>query len=295
MVKALTVVALIFGLGFLPVGAVSAILPPLAPLADGKTAGCDLIFETAPVGNHSDDLDVHIIALQDRRAVGHYFGAPVWARRFAPFYLTLKNNGHYPIEVSLGSILLLEHGLPDSKAKTPANAKSGEKGAFPSFLPPIPPGQVFERSRHIQYGWRTNLGLIVLTGVSLGFAAPFTVPLLIGGNMHRGGNRRLVARFQNLTLSRITVEPGEKTESWIFYRRVRKQQALCPQKVIFADIYTPKLNERSSFVIDYRPLQENHPGIRRKMDMAEMAELQQYRERHRGARRVRSGEKNARS
>lgn len=262
----------------------------LVPIADGKAQASLLPFETVATGNHSDDLDVQVAMMKDPKAVGKYFDGLLWRKHFVPFYVSIRNKGNYPIEVSMGNVLLLEEKLPDRKvadklaqlsATTPStgtkqSSKKKSKKDLPPFVPPTPPGYVFQKSKHIQYGWKSNLGMLALTGASLGFLAPLTVPSMVVGNMYRGTNKKLVNNFQDLSLGRVTIEPGEVAESWLFYRRDSKRQALLPKKLVFADIYVPKVEELSSFLIDYQPLASKQVGIRRSMDESEVRDLQLF-------------------
>lgn len=257
----------------------------LVPVAEGKTQASLLPFETAAAGNHSDDLDIQITMMKDPKAVRKYFDGLLWRRHFVPFFVSIQNKGNYPIEVSTGNILLLEETLPNRKAsKQLSNAGKGAKHAskkkskkdLPPFVPPTPPGYVFQKSRHIQYGWKSNLSMLALTGASLGFLAPLTVPSLVMGNMYRGANKKLVNHFQDLSLGRVTIEPGETAQSWLFYRRHRKRQILLPKKLVFADIYVPKIGELSSFLIDYQPSGARQVGLRRGMDASEVRDVQLF-------------------
>jgi hypothetical protein len=255
-----------------------------------ESMGTPLTYTSVPTATHADDLKVGISIVKDPGMVGKYFDSKMWRKRFVPFYLSLENTGQYPIEVSTGSILLLEEKTPDPKATTKmaqlsstkptasTASKNSKKKAkdLPPFVVPTPPGMAFNKSKHVQYGWKSNLAMIAATGITLGFAAPVTVPAMVMGNMHRGTNKRLANNLQDQNLARLTIEPGDKVNTWLFYRRDRKRQTLLPRKIVFADIYTPSKEELSSFVIDLQPLNTDQTAVRRKMEESEIKDLQLF-------------------
>lgn len=263
---------------------------PIKTVLKPEELGTPLAYTSVPTATHADDLKVNISIVKDSKVVGRYFDSKMWRKRFVPFYLSLENTGHYPIEVSTGSILLLEEKTPDPKSATKmaqlsstkptasTSSKNSKKKAkaLPPFVAPTPPGMAFNKSKHVQYGWKSNLAMLAATGLSLGFAAPVTVPAMVMGNMHRGTNKRLASNFQDQNLSRLTIEPGDKVSTWLFYRRDRKKQTLLPRKIVFADIYTPSKEELSSFVIDLQPLNTDQTAVRRKMEESEIKDLQLF-------------------
>lgn len=247
-----------------------------------------LPFRDLWLDTQADHLAVEIAYLNSKDTVDEMFNNKMWRKRYVPFYFTFTNSGHYPIEVSTGNILLLDESL-DKKAiksalaefsatktssvKTKKKKRKKKKGNITWFTPPIPPGVVFEKAKHVQYGWKGNLGMVLITGATLGLAAPITLPALVVGNAYRGSNKRMAFNFQDQSLERITIEPGETVETWLFYQRDKLHRSIPPKKIVFADIYTPERKEFSQFVIDYQPLKINDEAIRRELDVVEVAAL----------------------
>lgn len=252
-----------------------------------EALGIPLRYTSVPTETYADALKVELSIVNDPKLVGQYFDSKMWRKRFVPFYLTLENTGQYPLEVSTGNILLLEERNPELKASakmtqlastkpTGKKSKKQKQQELPPFVVPTPPGVTFNKSKHIQYGWKRNLGMLAFTGLTFGFAAPVTVPAMVMGNMHRSTNKRLASNLQDQNLARVTVEPGDRISTWLFYRRDRKKQTLLPKKIVFADIYTPSKEELSSFVIDLQPLATDQTAVRRKLEESEVKDLQLF-------------------
>lgn len=253
-----------------------------------------LPFQRAKSSVSVKSLNVEIGYLSSKDAIDQLFNKKMWHKGYIPFNMAFENTGHYPIEVSTGNILLLDETLDITEVKaalkkltaTPDEAESTEKknkkkktkkrnkkSEITWYTAPVPPGVVFEKTKHVQYGWKGNLGMVLLTGATLGLAAPLTVPALVVGNAYRGSNKRMATNFQDQSLERITVDPGETVETWLFYPRDKEQRSVPPKKIIFADIYIPEQEELSQFVIDYQPQKMNREAVRRELDNIEVASL----------------------
>jgi hypothetical protein len=245
-----------------------------------------LPFNKAVNDSFTDSLEAEIGYLKNPQAVAKTFNGKLWRKNYGPFQFTFTNQGHYPIEISTANILLLDQiHTPQrvssqlnqlqatAKSSTTSNKQVTRK---PFFIAPTPPGVAFSNSKHLQYGWKSNLGLVALTGVTLGLATPLTAPAMVLGNVHRGSNKRLVNTFQDQSLGRIILDPGESATTWIFYRRAKKNQREVPQKILISDLYCPELDQLSGITVDFQPLTLKQPAIRRTLSESEKEELALY-------------------
>lgn len=259
-------------------GATSALLTP-QPLP----------FDKVEANTFSDELEIQVGYLNSPQAVSKSFNGKMWRKRYVPFQFTFTNHGHYPIEISTGNILLWDKDLTPKKISSQLNqlqstppvaskpsTKSKAAPNIPPFIPPTPPGIVFAGSKRVQYGWKSNLGLVAITGLTLGLATPLTAPAMLVGNMYRGSNKKLVTNFQDQSLGRITLDPGETATTWIFYRRAAMNQKEMPLKILVADLYCPELDKLSGLTLDFQPVALKQPAIRRVLSEAEETELALY-------------------